>query len=56
MTWDLDTDPPYARWECDMCEKGIGYTDTRVKDWDWAGSPKGDVRVCLDCLEKLQGD
>jgi hypothetical protein len=53
---DLDPDPPFARWECDCCDKGIGYTDAPkgVRDWDWCGSSKGDVRVCLDCLQQLE--
>ena len=53
---DLDADPPYARWECARCEKGIGYTDApkNVQDWDWAESPHGGQRLCLDCLDKLQ--
>ena len=52
---DLDADPPYPRWECAQCEKGIGYTDApkNVQDWDWAESPHGGQRLCLECLEKL---
>ena len=53
---DLDTDPPYAKWECDKCEKGIGYTDApkNTQDWDWANTPHGVKRLCLQCLEALQ--
>ena len=53
---DLDADPPYPRWECASCDKGIAYTDAprNVQDWDWATTAYGEVRLCLECLDKLQ--
>lgn len=54
---DFDPDPPFPRWECAICEKGIGYTDAIPGvDWVWSeipgrsGSPQ---RICLVCESDL---